>query len=93
MTKAEQYIEDYQRGCSNELVSIESKESKKVISYYPWLTPDQARRAVEIAREETIEKACEWIENFLECSTLIEYQVTPDEIEKQINDFRKAMEE
>ena len=29
--------------------------------YKPWLTPDQARRAVEIAREELIEKMCKWL--------------------------------
>jgi hypothetical protein len=30
--------------------------------YFKWLTPDQARRAVEIAREELIDKAIGWIE-------------------------------
>ena len=52
MSKAEKFIEDYTRGCSNELCSVEDKYGKKVISYNEWLTPDQARRAVEIAREE-----------------------------------------
>ena len=88
MTKAEQYIQDYQRGCSNELVSVESNEGKKVISYYPWLTPDQARRAVEIAREETIDKACEWLNQFDAYRLCLEGHK-----DYFIEKFRKAMEE
>ena len=56
MSKAEKFIEDCTRNCSNELVAVESRAGKEVVSYYEWLTPDQARRAVEIAREETTEK-------------------------------------
>ena len=29
--------------------------------YFKWLTPDQARKAVEIAREEVIEEICEYL--------------------------------
>ena len=40
----------------------------------------------------SINKACEWIENFLEDSTLIEYKVTPI-VKKAVTDnFRKYME-
>ena len=35
--------------------------------YFKWLTPDQARRAVDIAKEEVIEKVCEFLENDLCC--------------------------
>ena len=63
--KAEQFIKEYSNHCSNELCAIEDKFGKKVISYREWLTPDQALRAVEIAREELIEKACEWLEEHL----------------------------
>ena len=65
MSKAEQFIEDYTNHCSNELC-VEDRFGKKVISYHEWLTPDQARRAVEIEREEVIEKACEWLKNYLQ---------------------------
>lgn len=61
MSKAEQFIKDYTRNCSNELIAVESRAGKEVISYHEWLTPDQARSAVEIAREEMIEKVCEWL--------------------------------
>lgn len=59
--KAEQFIRDYTRRCSNELCAVEDKYGKKVISYHEWLTPEQALSAVQIAREEAIEKACEYI--------------------------------
>ena len=62
MSKAEKFISDCTSGCSNELCAVEDKFGKKVISYHEWLTPDQARRAVEIAREEIIEKAIKWVE-------------------------------
>ncbi len=54
MSKAEKFIQDCTRGCSNELCAVEDRFGKKVISYHEWLTPDQALKAVEIAREEMI---------------------------------------
>ena len=51
MNKAEKFIRDYTKNCSNELCAVEDRFGKKVISYHEWLTPDQARRAVEIASE------------------------------------------
>lgn len=62
-SKIEKYISDCTRNCSNELCAVEDKYGKKVISYHEWLTPDQALRAAEIAKEETIEKACKWFED------------------------------
>jgi hypothetical protein len=52
MSKAEKFIDDCTRNCSNELIAVESRAGKEVVSYYKWLTPDQAKKAVEIAREE-----------------------------------------
>lgn len=53
MSKAEKYIEDNTKLYSN--ISADRTMT-------PWLTLDQARRAVEIAREELIDKAIGWIE-------------------------------
>ena len=54
MSKAEKFIEDCTRNCSNYTGVINKKTYE---SYYvPWLTPDQARKAVEIAREETLQE-------------------------------------
>jgi hypothetical protein len=63
MSKAEQYIKDSTRNDSNRLVSIAEKDYERVISYREWLTPDAALEAVRIAREEVIERACEWLKN------------------------------
>ena len=67
MSKAENFISDYTRNCSNELCAVEDRFGKKVISYHEWLTPDQARKAVEIAMEEMFEKVCEFLDNDLCC--------------------------
>jgi predicted AAA+ superfamily ATPase len=61
MSKAEKFISDCTRNCSNELIAVESRAGKEVVSYHDWLTPDQARRAVEIAKNEMAERACSFI--------------------------------
>ena len=61
MTKAEEFVKDCTRNCSNELIAIQDKNGSHVISYHEWITPEQALRAVEIEREEIINKACEWL--------------------------------
>ena len=61
MSRAEKFIQDYTRNCSNEIAHLDiGGENVKPI-YSPWLTPDQARSAVEIAREEMIEKFYDWL--------------------------------
>lgn len=59
--RVEKFIQDCTMSCSNELGAIEGIEGTRVISYNEWLTPDQARYAVEIAREEMIEKVCMYL--------------------------------
>ena len=50
--KAEIYIKDYTRHCSNELVPS---------GYHEWVTPDNALRACEITEQETLNKVCEYL--------------------------------
>lgn len=57
MSKSEKFIQDCTRNCSNEMESPLYANPK--LNFYPWLTPDQARKAVEIAREEIYE----WLSN------------------------------
>ena len=59
MSKAEKFISDYTRNCSNYTGVINKKTCEGY--YVPWLTPDQARKAVEIEKEEMIDKFCEWV--------------------------------
>ena len=77
----EEFIKEYTNNCSNELCAVEDRYGKKVLSYREWLTPEQALRAVELAREEMIDKAYKYIN----------YQLNlPNDFEQH---FRKAMEE
>lgn len=62
MSKAEKFIQEYTRNCSNLLYRDYTGGFDKT-AYHPWLTPDQARRVAEIAREETIKEVCEWLNN------------------------------
>lgn len=57
MSKAEEFIREHTRNCSNQYDLPEYFENgiERLKEYQPWLTPDQARRAVEIAREEMYE--------------------------------------
>lgn len=57
MNKAEKFIQDHTKNCSN-LAHFEDLNDNVWEENTPWLTPDQARRAVEIAREEIYE----WLE-------------------------------
>ena len=62
MSRAEEFIKSKIRIGSNTTKGW-SRNGVSIPSYsLPWLTPDQARRAVEIAREELIDKAIGWIE-------------------------------
>ena len=51
MSKAEKYIIEH----TSVLKDSNGKE------YFKWLTPDQAREAIEIAREEMLNEICKWI--------------------------------
>ena len=63
MSRAEKFIEDCTRNCSNE---IEWNEGGLTChDYVPWLTPDQARKAVEIEREEILNKVYKYIKDNL----------------------------
>lgn len=60
MSKAEDYIKEHTRQCSNTFWDKNDGEYN-----CSWLTPDQARKAVEVAREETIEQTLEFLKDIL----------------------------
>jgi cobalamin biosynthesis protein CobT len=64
MSKAEEFIIDSTKNYSNEKRITIGKLSHW--EKQPWLTPDDARKAVEIAREEITEKACEYLDGLIE---------------------------
>jgi chaperone required for assembly of F1-ATPase len=91
MSRAEKFISDCTRNCSNELIAVESRAGKEVVSYHEWLTPDQAKRAVEIAREEVVEKVCEFLDNDLCC--YIKAQDFAIEHQRLENDLKQAIKD
>lgn len=80
MSKAEDYITQ-----NTKTLEEYGKE------YFKWLTPDQARRAVEIAKEEVIEKVCEFLDNDLCC--YIKAQDFTIEHQRLENDLKQAMKD
>lgn len=103
--KAEQFIKDCTRSCSNVVYyhnrnfthGTDYVEGSGIeVQYSPWLTPEQALRAVEIAREEMIDKACEWLRDNIDkyLYNTGGYKVyIPKCGGKMFDDFKKAMEE
>lgn len=95
-SKIEKYISDCTRNCSNELCSVEDRYGKTIISYREWLTPDQASRAAEIAREEIIEKAVKWLKYYISYDDFggnMEWLVPFENDECMIQHFKTYMEE
>ena len=86
MNKVEKFIQDCTRNCSNEMEWDEGGLTCR--DYVPWLTPDQARKAVETAREEMIEKACGYIASNMQCDGY-----TLQTKSKFIKDLKRAMKD
>lgn len=105
MSKAEKFIDDCTRNCSNEIQSpypqivknIRKIDGEIANEYNPWLTPDQARRAVEIAREELIEKMCSFIDDniaeYIDVRGYTGNTFIDVECDKFINDLKQAMKD
>lgn len=60
MDKAEKFIQDCTKNCSNIVVYSEMSEGSE-LRYHEWLSPDEAKKAVEITRAETINEVIEWL--------------------------------
>ena len=83
MSRAEKFIQDYTRNCFN----YNSYAQDPI----PWLTPDEARRAVEIAREEELEYIKYQLE--LRLPETLDYNGVQVDREDFIKEFVKAMKD
>lgn len=96
MSKAEKFISDCTRNCSNEITGGGWNNGEFIQIFNPWLTPDQARMAVEIAKEETLNKVCEWLNKnvakYLVDTSIHGVKVTGIHI-SLTEDLRKELEE
>jgi len=79
MSEAEKYINEHTNYRSN----------FKPNGYHEWITPDDALRACEIIKQETIKKAEEWLADRVVHDS-IDYPMATEHL---IDDFRKALEE
>lgn len=86
MGKAEQFIREHTRNCTNYTGVINKKTCEQY--YYSWLTPDQARKAVEIARDEMMEDITMFLEGAHEYTDNKVLQMQYDN-EGLIRDFRE----
>lgn len=89
MKRVEQYIKDYTRNCSNEIIGW---DKNMFPIYQDWLTPDQARKAVEIAREEIIKDILHKLSVFLDNKDDRDYY-TVGYIKRHLEDLKKHLEE
>lgn len=87
-SKAQQYIWDYTKNCSNQLV-FEDEEHKY---YEPWLTPDHALGAIQIAKEEFVERAVEWFDKHITHKSDKGVVINFDCYTDLINSFKKYVE-
>ena len=90
MSKAEKFIQEHTRNCSNDWYDDLSH------GYEPWLTPDQALKAVEIAREEIIKKV---ILHIIHNTRTVHYnnydtrEFNKSSLDYIINDLKQAMKD
>ena len=103
MSKAEKFIQDYTRKGSNEILSpypqinndVRKIGGESAKEFSPWLTPDQARKAVEIAREEIMEKVCSFIDDnmaeYVDIKGYTSNTFIDIESDRFINDLKQAM--
>ena len=95
MSRAEKFIQEYTKNCSNVYFTDSKPDGLggyiRRRDFSPWLTPDQAKRAVEIAREEVIEKVCEFLDNDLCC--YIKAQDFAIEHQRLENDLKQAIKD
>ena len=91
MSKAEEFIKAKTRIGSNTTKGWR-RNGVSIPSYsLPWLTPDQARKAVEIAREDELEYVKYQLD--LRLPETLDYNGVQVNREDFINDFIKAMTE
>jgi hypothetical protein len=87
MSKAEKFIQARTKNGSNQIIN---GEYGTIIPHFnPWLTPDQALRAVEIAKEEELEYVKYKLE--LRLPETLDYNGVQVDREDFINDFIKTM--
>jgi len=96
MSKAENFIRNHTSNCSN-VVACSGMIEGCGFRYHKWLTPDQARKAVEIEREELLEEICVWLKHLQVKPTYFDVDWLQREWyferDKLIEDLKQAMKD
>lgn len=87
MSKAEEFIQKHTKNCSN-LAHLDDLNGNVWEENTPWLTPDQARKAVEIAREEIYE----WLNSHNDY-IVVNGNITSYDMENLVKDLKQAMKD
>lgn len=88
---AEEFIQEHTKNCSND---FKGWQKNGLPIYASWLTPDKARKAVEIAREEVIVEVCEWIDvNYVRYLDVSTKGTLTANIRQFITDLKQAMKD
>lgn len=82
MSKAEEYLKKSIRKC---------QEGDR--PYNEWVSTDCAKLAIEIAREEMIEKAAKWLSKLSNYNAEFIYPAYSGTIENFANSFKQAMKD
>lgn len=90
MSKAEKFIQLNTKKYSNETQITIGRNSHR--EKQPWLTPEQALRAVEIAREEIIDEVCAYLRDNIDPQLTIYHEQTWCKRDEFINKLKKVME-
>lgn len=97
MSKAEKFISDCTRKCSNECcgegINVGHGVTLSKRCFTPWITPGQAMRAVEIEKEEVIEKVCSFIDDNMGEYVNARGFFIDIECDKFIEDLKQAMKD
>lgn len=96
MSRTEKFIEEHTKNCSNVIIDYQVVYNGVPQAIYKeWLTPDQARRAVEIGREELLEEICVWLKHLQVKPTYFDVDWLQREWyferDKLIEDLKQAM--
>lgn len=89
MSKAEEFILEHTSNCSNEFEPQKAPPSV----YNPWLSPDQARRAVEIAREEIYDWLVKNASDYMDAQNTIFGRIKTFNTFNLISDLKQAMKD
>ena len=90
MKAVEQYIKEHTNKYSNHI-----ELAANITGFTQWLSADDARKAVEIARKETIKEVCEWIKKNVYSYTWYDFKQYEIGVEtgKLIEDLKKHLED